>query len=180
MVVERYRVVPAVDVEHLRAALARLVTGPERNTAVVALGPSLLATLSPEAVPVGTYPFVDADRRVRPLRDDVVVLFPADPAATAVDVLDGTAELVDRSEVVADGAAFRRAEDAVLVVVAGSGPEGVRGPGPVVVDVVDGPAGADRAVRDAVAVLGPGADRVGADLYVLLPAGRLAGVLSPR
>ena len=83
MFVERFRVVPAVDVDALRAALAADLVHSEgrRGSFAVGFGPSLLGTLDLEALPVGMHPFVDPERRVRPLRDDVVLFSVGDDLA---------------------------------------------------------------------------------------------------
>lgn len=174
MFVERYTVVPAVDVEALRSAL-RTVSADARVT--VALGPSLLGTLDMDALPPGMHPFVDPDRRVRPLRDDIVLLAVDDGHARA-GALEGTARLVERGLV--DLSTQPDGPSTVLVLGRSQGPDGVRLAG----SLAGGP---EHAAHVLVAMLAGWSDRVegaeaslGADLYVALPPDRLAQVLAPR
>ncbi len=170
---ERYVVVPAVDVEALRAAL-RTVAVPG---VTLALGPSLLGTLDMDALPVGMHPFVDPDRRVRPLRDDVVLLV-AGAGPTGADALAGLADLVERRPLVLDPSTARG--PGVLVLGRSEGPDGVR----LDAEMAPDPAGADRLLPVATATWFQGPDgsgrTSGADLYVVLPQDRLADVLAPR
>jgi len=170
MFVERYQVVPAVDVEALRAALRSVVAG---GATAVALGPSLLGTLDMDALPVGMHPFVDPDRAVRPLRDDLVLL--AGDGADPAHYLSGTAVRVGR--VPLDEPTPAAAADGVLALVQWAEDGVVRcrwalSPHPTT---------AVRQLDHLLAAVPAGADGpAGADLYVVLPAGRLAQVLAPR
>ena len=171
---ERYVVVPAVDVEALRAALRTVAAVPG---VTVALGPSLLGTLDMDALPVGMHPFVDPHRRVRPLRDDVVLLAPGTSGPLA-ELLAGSADLVERTPV--ERGPLASEGPCVLVLVRSEGPDGVR---------LSGATAPDAATADELlpALLDPGSDAwgegtraLGADLYVLLPRDGLAQVLGPR
>ena len=170
MFVERYTVVPAVDVEALRAAVRTLL---DRTGVRVAVGPSLLGTLDMDALPDGMHPFVDPDRAVRPLRDDLVLL--AGDGADPAHYLSGTAVRVGRvpldeppSAAAADGvlALVQWAEDGVVHCRWALSPH---------------PATAVRQLDHLLSAVPAGADGpAGADLYVVLRAGRLAQVLAPR
>lgn len=174
MFVERFTVVPAVDVEALRSAL-RTVSADA--TVTVALGPSLLGTLDMDALPPGMHPFVDPDRRVRPLRDDVVLLTVDDGHGRA-EQLAATADLVEHEPV--ELAPWPTARCDVLVLVRAQGPDGTRLAG----SAVSGPERADEALAstlDGWLGTAEGADTsLGADFYVVLPRDRLEQVLARR
>lgn len=174
MFVERYTVVPAVDVEALRSAL-RTVSGDA--TVTVALGPSLLGTLDMDALPSGMHPFVDPDRRVRPLRDDVVLLA-VDDGRERAEQLAATADLVEHGQV--EMAPWPPSQCDVLVLVRAQGPDGVR----LAASPVGGPERAGEALTSTLDGW-PGTAEVagtslGADLYVVLPRARLEQALAPR
>lgn len=185
VVVERYRVEPGVDVERLRAALAALV---DAAGTVVALGPSLLGTLDADAVPPGTFPFVDPQGQVRPLRDDLVVLQSVDAATGAVERhLEATAFRRERTMVpgLPGLPALPGGPDgtAVLVLVRSDGADELR----TRFSVAPDHAAADRVLLDELDGLRPAArptdgaaPTLGADLYVLLAPDLLRSVVAPR
>lgn len=168
--VERYRVVPAVDVERLRSALRAVVA---TGGTTLALGPSLLGTLDLDLLPVGMHPFVDPDRRVRPLRDDVVLLAAAPADGWAV-LLSGTAERCDHGPVRVG--APPGAQGGVLVLGHLDGPEGAVRHAEAAAD----PAAADALLPACLASWSVDGAVLGADLYVVPPADRLADLLAPR
>jgi len=174
---ERYVVVPAVDVERLRSAL-RTVAATAGVT--VALGPSLLGTLDMDALPLGLHPFVDPGRRVRPLRDDVVLLTTQDDAGHAGS-LAGVADLVERGPL-APGPSPAVGAGVLALGRAGRGQagDGSRLAGAVVPD----PATADEVLGDLLVTwfgaVGEDGPVLGADLYAVLAPDLLARVLAPR
>ncbi|MFM7062647.1 MAG: hypothetical protein ACKO04_04020 [Actinomycetes bacterium] len=179
MFVERYTVVPAVDVEALRDALRQeLVPGPDGHGALtLGLGPSLLGTLAVDALPAGMHPFVDPDRVVRPLRDDVVLLGagedPARPARLA-PVLTRVGQFVSRPVPVP------ATDGCVLVVGTADGPDGARHDVAVVPEVERAADALSRLLEGLRRELVVAGATLGADLYVLLRPAVLARVLAPR
>jgi len=171
---ERYVVVPAVDVEALRSALRTVAAG---AGVTVALGPSLLGTLDMHALPLSLHPFVDPDRRIRPLRDDVVLLTTEHDPGRA-ESLAGLADLVEQRPLTpgpgptwsAGVLALSRAESGVGVRLAGA--------------VAQDPATADELLGDLLAAwfdpVGEDGVALGADLYAVLAPDLLASVLAPR
>ena len=174
---ERFVVVPAVDVEALRSALRTIAA---TAGVTVALGPSLLGTLDMHALPLGLHPFVDPDRRVRPLRDDVVLLIAEDDPghAESLAALGGLADLVERRPLTpGPKAAWGHG---VLLLGRAERAEGVWLTGAVAQD----PARADELLGDLLATwfdpMGDGGVAVGADLYAVLAPDLLARVLASR
>lgn len=174
MFVERYTVVPAVDVEALRAALWSVAAGPD---VTVALGPSLLGTLDMDALPPGMHPFVDPDRRVRPLRDDVVLLMDGDGHERSGH-LAGTANLVERDQV--GLGQWPPGRPGVLVL----GRSAAGGDVLLVGGTAPDAAGADLLLHDLLATLVGGSEEsgrtFGADLYVVPDRDGLDAVLALR
>lgn len=174
MFVERYTVVPAVDVEALRAALRSVAAGAD---VTVALGPSLLGTLDMDALPSGMHPFVDPDRRVRPLRDDVVLLAD-DDGHDRSDQLAATATLVEREQVGLDP--WPPGRPGVLVL----GRSAAGGDVLLVGGTAPDTAAADLLLPGVLATLvgssEEGGRTLGADLYVVPDQDGLDAVLAPR
>ena len=174
MFVERYTVVPAVDVEALRSALRALAAG---AGVTVALGPSLLGTLDMDALPPGMHPFVDPDRRIRPLRDDVVLLSD-DDGHDRSDQLAGTATLVEREQVGLDP--WPPVRPGVLVL----GRSAAGGDVLLVGGTAPDTAAADLLLPGVLATLVGGSEEggrtLGADLYVVPDRDQLEQVLALR
>jgi len=174
MFVERYTVVPAVDVEALRSALRAVAAG---AGVTVALGPSLLGTLDMDALPPGMHPFVDPDRRIRPLRDDVVLLS-ADEDLGRTRALREVAVLVEPGTV--GLGTWPAAPAGVLLLGRAEGLGGVRLSGSLVKD----PEHADLVLAASMDEwFGPEGEpglTCGADLYVVPGREQLEEVLAPR
>jgi hypothetical protein len=174
MFVERYTVVPAVDVEALRSALRAVAAG---AGVTVALGPSLLGTLDMDALPPGMHPFVDPDRRIRPLRDDVVLLS-ADEDLGRARALAEVADLVERGT--AGLGTWLAAPAGVLLLGRAEDLGGVRLSGSLMKD----PEHADLVLTASLAEWfgseGESGPTCGADLYVVPDRDQLERVLALR
>ena len=177
--VERFRVVPAVDVEELRASLAHeLLHRKGRGSSfAVGFGPSLLGTLDMDALPVGMHPYVDPDRVIRPLRDDVV-LFSVGDDPDRRERLATTLAPVGRFE--APLVLTPLVMGGVLVLCVAEWADEARSS----YDVEDRIERAERSVPLRLKHLAGNRTLdgavLGADLYVLLPRDALAQVLAPR
>ena len=174
MFVERYTVVPAVDVEALRSALRAVASG---AGVTVALGPSLLGTLDMDALPPGMHPFVDPDRRIRPLRDDVVLLSVDEDLGRARALVE-VADLVERGTVRLG--TWPAAPAGVLLLGRAEGLGSVRLSGSLVKDPEHAGLVLAASLAEWFGPEGESGPRCGADLYVVPGREQLEQVLALR